>query len=354
MKKLILTLFTLTSSLTWAAESAVSTQSLASTLKLYQSKTTEIFRSFQLTGLISARLLKIESQLSKPYSASEKADATLKNHLYQELFKNPQTSARLFSQVDLEIKDSAPCLDAAGNATDASSKRMSPPKICISTQRLAVRLNSSNYELELLALYVHEVSILLGVSEVDAMDLQKMVLQIGPNFRNYLGFISAPENLLRDQIAELHGEALKVDMDHGTDQMICQQLNEIYSLTYQLFDDTNVKTQQIVSLPMEDIIKFHAAFVAAGYAKDFCENDISLIKVYRRYKFKGQTTATMASLYPDPLVLVPPFDKDQILKLSQYLLADLAGESVTYSPKGQRFALKMNLTTFLRLTSLKD
>lgn len=91
---------------------------------------------------------------------------------FYKVFRHPNNVFDLLKKVKVEVKMSAPCLDQAGLAHDGSVSASRPNTICLSAFSMAPKLNQYNVNEETMALLVHELAHVLGMSENEAISLQ--------------------------------------------------------------------------------------------------------------------------------------------------------------------------------------
>lgn len=93
--------------------------------------------------------------------------------------------------VRVTIEKNGPCRDGKGNAVDGSAVATVPQSICISADRLVEKLDRQNFQMQVVALMIHEYSHLVGLNEREANTLQSQALAelVGADFvgtKNYL------------------------------------------------------------------------------------------------------------------------------------------------------------------------
>ena len=76
------------------------------------------------------------------------------------------------NQTEIETKMNEPCLDFNQQPNDGSMFGQKPGSICISISNIKEKLREDNYENQIVALLLHEVSHLLGTTEDEANYLQ--------------------------------------------------------------------------------------------------------------------------------------------------------------------------------------
>ncbi len=225
----------------------------------------------------------------------------------------------------------------------------SPNGICMSIKRLSQKLNHTSYQIELLALYIHELSHLYGATENDAVELQNKIKTLGIDFKKFISFLKN-ENTFDLKLNELILQIQSINTGENLNSLqLCNSLNLIYENSRKFFTDYNVTTQEILKLDLNKIINFHTIFVLSGYAKDYCAPENDLIKIFKRQKYflakdtSNNLPVSISKLYPDPLMLMQTLSPDDTLKLSQYLLADLSSNSIFWVEHYDLSALNANL-----------
>ena len=119
-------------------------------------------------GPIDAFLKGIESLYLLPSGS-----ASAPPHAFDKLFAPGADVFKLLADVKVHLERENPCYDSDGKPVDGSSVTKTPNGICISLPRLKEKLNISNYQAEIVALVLHEISHLLGTTEEEAVEIQK-------------------------------------------------------------------------------------------------------------------------------------------------------------------------------------
>lgn len=132
----------------------------------------EYIRSY--AGPILKMYFNKEESYFKNLSDSEKSESPYLK-LYSDTDKN---IFKILETVKIEIRTSEPCYDIDGTATDGSIYAAQPDAICISAYRIASKVNSRYLATETLALVVHELSHLSGVTEDEARAIQEGFVSI--------------------------------------------------------------------------------------------------------------------------------------------------------------------------------
>lgn len=96
--------------------------------------------------------------------------------IYTKLFDGPVTIYQIIDQTQIEARSSGPCLDYEGKPHDGSVIGKKAGSICISVSNIKVKLREDNYQNQVAALILHELSHLVGADEVQAQRLQWIIL----------------------------------------------------------------------------------------------------------------------------------------------------------------------------------
>jgi hypothetical protein len=92
------------------------------------------------------------------------------------LFLASPSVFEVIAKTKVEIRMSESCYDKNGQAWDGSIYASEPGAICLSAFTMGPKLNSHNVEAETLALYMHEISHLMGYTEEEAREIQSHAL----------------------------------------------------------------------------------------------------------------------------------------------------------------------------------
>ncbi len=92
---------------------------------------------------------------------------------FQKLYGGPVTIHELVKTHGIWIEDENPCLDANGDAKDASIYSSNPGHICLSSFTITAKLAQSEGFRQIFALLAHEYGHLAGLDEAQAVNLQK-------------------------------------------------------------------------------------------------------------------------------------------------------------------------------------
>lgn len=92
---------------------------------------------------------------------------------YFKIFRGRKSIFEIIKQTAVEVRMSAPCYDANGDAKDGSIYASRPGAICISPFTMAPKLNEYNVKIETVALIVHELTHLAGTDEQEAESIQR-------------------------------------------------------------------------------------------------------------------------------------------------------------------------------------
>ncbi|MGZ3789660.1 MAG: hypothetical protein ACXVLQ_14115 [Bacteriovorax sp.] len=97
--------------------------------------------------------------------------------LYSTLFAdNDNNLHEVMEEIALDIPLDKPCYDSLGNIFDGSTYNQKRHSICISAYTIAEKCDKNEVPLQARALVFHEFSELTGLSDEDAITLQKQVL----------------------------------------------------------------------------------------------------------------------------------------------------------------------------------
>jgi hypothetical protein len=96
---------------------------------------------------------------------------------YKKLFSSKIDIYALLDKVLVKIEASAPCFDLDGSAKDGAIYANSLDTICMSALRFREKLTKDNYESEIAALALHEISHLAETTEEEATDMQMFFLE---------------------------------------------------------------------------------------------------------------------------------------------------------------------------------
>lgn len=316
---------------------------LESYVRTLEAKRVLIFRSLAIQGQIAQRTLKLPPEALTALSRVEIAKLRFQAQMQDLIFKNPLVS-QIIEKAKIELRMSRPCYTSEGREVDGSRFADSEGAVCLSGQRLLARLTTDNFEIETLALYVHEVSHHFETNEAQAEKLQRLILEIGPNFKNYLAFLFQPESSMDDLFKRVRLAHLEL----GT-RPLCSNLHEFHRSVFALYKSTSVDQLMIPYLRLEQVINLHTLLVFAAHAEDFCTPDQDLKKQTRAQKWKGRQISQIRDIYPDPNGYLSGLPLSQQQILSQNLLADLSLESLAWVGYQDQVALKMNLDVIQRL-----
>lgn len=119
-------------------------------------------------------------KMIKEQNKCEKSDDEYNSdcEIYTKLFDGPVTIYQILDQTQIEARSSGPCLDYEGNPNDGSVIGKKAGSICISVSNIKVKLREDNYQNQVAALILHELSHLAGADEVQAQRLQWIILSI--------------------------------------------------------------------------------------------------------------------------------------------------------------------------------
>ncbi len=108
-------------------------------------------------------------------SEAEKTQSPLKI-----LFGSPNADKRVFAYLrsaQVEMRMNSACIDYDGVEREGSVHTMKPGNVCLSVFLMAPKLNVALALKEASALYLHEISHLVGANEPEAVAIQKLMLR---------------------------------------------------------------------------------------------------------------------------------------------------------------------------------
>ncbi|GIL17947.1 MAG: hypothetical protein FMNOHCHN_03599 [Ignavibacteriaceae bacterium] len=107
---------------------------------------------------------------------SPNSDTELKQ-LYKKIFDGPQSIHRVVQQVEPKVEETRPCYDAQAKPVDGSIYSRKRNTICISAYTLSQKVHEAEIQDQSIALMLHEYGELVGLSEDEAVLLQKKALE---------------------------------------------------------------------------------------------------------------------------------------------------------------------------------
>jgi hypothetical protein len=109
------------------------------------------------------------------YTAGTMDNESLKK--YSVLFANNENNLHeVMEEIALDVQLEQPCFDINGNVFDGSTFNQQKHSICISAATIAQKCNRPEVPLQATALVIHEYSEVVGLSDDDAISLQKQVI----------------------------------------------------------------------------------------------------------------------------------------------------------------------------------
>lgn len=121
---------------------------------------------------------------------------------YQKLFLHDYDVFEVIRNIKIEIRESYPCYDQAGNPKDGSVDSQVPNQVCISAYAISKKVNNQNYQAETIALLLHEISHLVGADENEANQIQSYGLSTFSH-SDLLGYLVNTSIVSRDRFGEL-------------------------------------------------------------------------------------------------------------------------------------------------------
>jgi len=308
----------------------------------------ELITTLKLVGLSAKRVLAIQPQLSQALEQTEKAKSEFQAQLYDNIFTQTFDEKRVES-IKINFDTDGACPDNLGNANDASVVNSDLNTICFSLNRLQEKLGKENYEVELMALYIHELSHCFGSTEQDGNALQEELRSLGLKFKDYLTFLNPEGIKIKNQLKEILAQVDALKLENTKISKICPQITSISSHIFSLFQSEGAKSTGQSALGFNGVIAFHAAYVVSSYLNDSCD---PLMIIRKQIKFKKNKSLSVKDLYPDPTMILAPLGLDMQIKLSSYLFADL-GDAVIVAPNFADInSLAVNLKEVKRLLEL--
>lgn len=305
----------------------------------------ELLSALQIAGLQATRVLKTEPQLTTPFDAKEKTKLLMQSQIYQHLFTTP--FLRSYSNtIQLTFEAQQPCFDPLGQSNDASVIYPNLNIICFSLSRLEEKLRKSTFEVELFALYLHELSHSLGSDEVEGNALQNEFRELGLKYKEFLPFVEDSHFDLKMSLSAVISKINEINFNQMDEKILCSNIIQIEQGLFKLFENYGAKSMGQAVLGLEGTIAFHGAFVVGSYLNDYCDKDKSIRQLY---KFKQAQRMSVQQLYPDPTMILLPLGHDTSIKLSSFLLADLGDGIVTLTIPGDKYGLQENLNELRRL-----
>lgn len=344
-------------------QQAATSEQVMTTLRTAHDRRLEIFRSMTFAGLVAHRTLAAESQLSKPLTAQDRQKYAVQNRFWQllnvsELTRSQELKPKedLVNSLSLDVLTSRPCLDRYGNETDASIFPTRGVGICMSELRLTKRLSNEDHAIEILALYIHELSHHFGATESEAQAIQNLILTVGAHPENSLVYlIESKDDILKKDNLFLR-EGLNLYSSFNIDR--CSELRIWTKKYFDFFVKRGIGQQGLMWYSIEKQIIFHTLFVVSTYTNDICLSDSSPEKQLRKNKFwnekenKLDSKRAIQKLFPDPLNMLLLQDSDVKVIYSQFILADLLSVSVSWTNENDLQAGKENLSLMQDLLTL--
>jgi hypothetical protein len=97
--------------------------------------------------------------------------------LYSVLFADNENNLHeVMEEITLDIQLNKPCYDSNGTAFDGSTFNQKKHSICISAYTIAQKCTKNEVPTQATALILHEFSEVVGISDEDAIVLQKQVI----------------------------------------------------------------------------------------------------------------------------------------------------------------------------------
>lgn len=159
-------------------------------------------------------------------------------HQFKKMFVGPTSVYEWMGTVKIEIRRNGACQDLDGKDVDGSIQSRRENGICISASRMREKLVFSNYEAEIAALILHELSHLKGATEEEAVAMQKIAVRF---FAKKTSFdIGDWSFRVQGAISNLAKQtALTNDLLRSSGKFRCDQITDLaqsYSSLYELAD----------------------------------------------------------------------------------------------------------------------
>ena len=146
------------------------------------------------------------------------SDSDLSISMNKKLFHGSKNIYQALAEAQFNVLNNGACIDTEGKEVDASAK--DAPSICFSLDRLANKLTTDSLQSEILAIVIHEVSHMVGTTEVEAITLQQAVKNSLANdpftkipnlvqaYKAQVSLTIASLAYLRDQYGQLQNEEI--------------------------------------------------------------------------------------------------------------------------------------------------
>lgn len=179
---------------------------------------------------INGAYYKYESIKGECHSEDYKKECSL----YGKLFNNNTDALAVVEKTEIETKLNGPCLDANQQPHDGSAYSKGKDAICISISNLKKKLAKNEYQQQIAALVLHEITHLLGSDEDEAYLAQKMMLaSLGEDLTTELF-----NKMVWDNLANAYGlipmilrwELAAQESFDGQCVRVTKILNEMYEL----------------------------------------------------------------------------------------------------------------------------
>lgn len=334
-----------------AALTPLSSDEIQRKIEFYHQFRHELLTTLRLVGLSSKRVLEIQTQLTKPLEAKEKSTAEQQATLHDHIFTSSFDEARVGSiQLNfISAADQGECLDHLGKSYDASVLNSNLNTICFNLNRLKTKLGKENYEVELLALYLRELTHCFGSTEQDGSAVQESMRSLGLKFKEYLTFLNPDGVKLKDTLKEVWVQVNALNIENSKISNVCSEIRSISNKVFTLLQSESVKSTGQSVLGFNGVIAFHAAYVVSSFLNDACD---PLMMIRKQIKFKTSKQLKIKELYPDPTMILAPGGLDLQIKLSAYLFADLSDALIVAPQFADKSTLSTNLKELKRLLEI--
>lgn len=264
---------------------------------------------------------------------------------FRQFFVKGALLPEMLSSIRLVIDEQNPCLDFNGQLVDASIKTDIPNGICVSLPRLHEKLRTSNFEVEIGALILHEISHLLGSHEEEAVGIQMTMLETvrGQDSAMIRSWVAQAVQTLRSLDAH---SALVTDGLRSNHPINCYSLRS-FSVSH--IQTINQLTKSSLSLLNEISIELliQAAFRVQAATDYLCSlnldpGNISMaLPAAQRYKdgFGGQTEVSVDSYERLSTHNLSTFDRFPLrkLRIKQLTSVEMAARDIDQTSRPLSF-----------------
>jgi hypothetical protein len=102
----------------------------------------------------------------------------VKQEVSEKIFRGPKTIYQVLAEAQFDPVDKGGCEGIGGSETEHDANSLKTyPKICFSLESLSQKLHERSGKPQLIALIIHELSHVVGATEDEAQELQRLVLE---------------------------------------------------------------------------------------------------------------------------------------------------------------------------------